>query len=309
MCGAARAISLRLAYPQQMGRWVVAFLAAALVGCGGGSGPLGSKDEIGKVSSSEQMRVALSNAGLSCSDYQAVAKNDRKFGTENATDVGKCELEGETIELAVWKDRGQVENWMGFSKTLGCSFGKALGVSSFDYVAADTWVISNVSATLARKISDAVGGTPHHVDLGSCSDQDPPVGSGPRVTVTETATQTVTQPPSTVAVPSSAPSLPSGGGPAVGSAAKPGLDEPGQPAAPTPYEGMPCTFVEFGQVTADGTLYCSGQNGAWSDRTWQSRPAVQRGAACTEPGARARVQYTDYIATCKAGPGGSLVWS
>ena len=255
MCGAARAISLRLAYLQQMGRWVVAFLAAALVGCGGGSGPLGSKDEIGKVSSSEQMRVALSDAGLSCSDYQAVAKNDRKFGTENATDVGKCELEGETIELAVWKDRGQVENWMGFSKTLGCSIGKALGVSSFDYVAADTWVISNVSATLARKISDAVGGTPHHVDLGSCSDQDPPVGSGPRVTVTETATQTVTQPPSTVAVPSSAPSLPSGGGPAAGSAAEPDLDgQPVQAGALTVFEEG-CALVasqEYNYFSAGG---------------------------------------------------------
>jgi len=141
------------------------------------------------------MRDALGKAGLSCADYQSVAKNDREFGTENATDVGKCELDSETIELAVWKDRGQVDNWMGFSKTLGCTIGKGFGLSSFDYVAGDSWVISNLSQTLAKKISDAVGGTPHHIDLSSCSEQQPTVAdSQPRI-ATETATQTVTVTP------------------------------------------------------------------------------------------------------------------
>lgn len=81
-------------------------------------------------------------------------------------------------------------------------------------------------------------------------------------------------------------------------------------APPKPYEGMPCSESEVGQQTADGTLYCSpvGMYPSWQDLTHQSRPAVQQGSACTEPGARARVQYTDGIATCKAGPGGSLVW-
>jgi len=79
-------------------------------------------------------------------------------------------------------------------------------------------------------------------------------------------------------------------------------------AAPAPYEGMPCTLEEAQQVY--GTLFCDprGPQPSWRDGTYRSRPAVERGTACTEPGARARVEYTDGIATCKAGPGGSLMW-
>lgn len=80
-------------------------------------------------------------------------------------------------------------------------------------------------------------------------------------------------------------------------------------AAPAPYEGMPCTASEYGNVSADGTLVCSALTGAWRDLTHQSRPAVQLGTACAEPGARARVAQTDGIATCTAGPNGDLVWS
>ena len=80
-------------------------------------------------------------------------------------------------------------------------------------------------------------------------------------------------------------------------------------AAPAPYEGMPCTVAEYGNVSADGTLVCSALTGAWRDLTHQSRPAVQLGTVCTEPGARARVAQTDGIATCTAGPNGDLVWS
>ncbi len=80
-------------------------------------------------------------------------------------------------------------------------------------------------------------------------------------------------------------------------------------AAPAPYEGLPCTPAEYSQETADGTLYCSALTGAWRDKTHQSRPAVQVGAACAEPGARARVEYTDGLATCKADLNGNLVWN
>ena len=82
-------------------------------------------------------------------------------------------------------------------------------------------------------------------------------------------------------------------------------------AAVTPpvYEGKPCSVAEFNQESADGTLYCSAETGAWRDMTHQNRPAIQRGAPCTEPGARARVAQTDGIATCKADPNGNLVWA
>ncbi|EGD53483.1 serine/threonine-protein kinase [Gordonia neofelifaecis] len=80
-------------------------------------------------------------------------------------------------------------------------------------------------------------------------------------------------------------------------------------ATPEPVEGQPCGVEEFGDVSADGTLVCSAMNGAWTDRTNQSRPAVEYGTTCTEPGARARIARTDGIATCKAGPDGDLTWS
>ncbi|QZA09634.1 serine/threonine protein kinase [Mycolicibacter heraklionensis] len=80
-------------------------------------------------------------------------------------------------------------------------------------------------------------------------------------------------------------------------------------AAPVPYEGMPCTPAEYNQETADGTLYCSAMTGAWRDLTHQSRPAVEAGTACTEPGARARVVASDGLVTCKAGPSGDLIWT
>lgn len=74
------------------------------------------------------------------------------------------------------------------------------------------------------------------------------------------------------------------------------------------YEGKPCTPAESGDVSPDGTLYCSMETGSWRDKTHQSRPAVQLGSACTEPGARARVVQTDGIATCKADLNGDLAW-
>ncbi|CRZ17588.1 serine/threonine-protein kinase [Mycolicibacterium neworleansense] len=78
--------------------------------------------------------------------------------------------------------------------------------------------------------------------------------------------------------------------------------------APLLYEGKPCTPAESGDVSPDGTLYCSMETGSWRDKTHQSRPAVQVGSACSEPGARARVVQTDGIATCKADLNGDLVW-
>ncbi|GEE01904.1 hypothetical protein nbrc107696_23500 [Gordonia spumicola] len=79
-------------------------------------------------------------------------------------------------------------------------------------------------------------------------------------------------------------------------------------AAPEPYEGMPCNYSEFGQENASGTLYCSAMDGAWRDKTHQSRPAVEQGSACSEPGARARVAGTDGLATCSADSSGGYSW-
>jgi len=79
-------------------------------------------------------------------------------------------------------------------------------------------------------------------------------------------------------------------------------------AAPAPYEGMPCTLEEAQQVY--GTLFCDprGPQPSWRDGTYRSRPAVQKGTACAEPGARARVIQTDEVTTCQANRNGNLTW-
>jgi serine/threonine-protein kinase len=81
-------------------------------------------------------------------------------------------------------------------------------------------------------------------------------------------------------------------------------------AAPVPYEGMPCTLAEAGQMTADGALICNvlGPQPSWR-LPFPSHPAVQIGTACAEPGVRARVAATDGIAKCQADPNGNLVWN
>jgi hypothetical protein len=127
-----------------------------LTGCG-----LFSKDKLSPdFTNSPEIQRALDEAGLTCTGYQTVPKEDREWGMESAADVGKCELDNETPTLVVGKDIGQKDNWAGMSKQMGCTMGKAFGVSSFDYVSGNRWTVSDTSPTLANKIADAIGGRP-----------------------------------------------------------------------------------------------------------------------------------------------------
>jgi hypothetical protein len=97
---------------------------------------------------------------------QTGCEEDRKLGMQSAADVGRCDLENENIIMAIWKDKGQKQNWIGMGEKIGCEMGKAFGVSSFDFVDGGLWTVSNTSETLAKKISDAIGGKTTHVDCG-----------------------------------------------------------------------------------------------------------------------------------------------
>lgn len=125
----------------------------------------------------------------------------------------------------------------------------------------------------------------------------------PARSMTTSASAPVTTPaaPTTVATPA-APTLER----TVTPTAEPTVTEPPIASPPAPYEGMPCT--EWNQVSSDGTLFCSAMTGAWRDRTHQNRPAVEAGSGCTEPGARARVNATDAIATCRPSNAGGYTW-
>lgn len=127
---------------------IFAIASIALTSCGGS----GSSNPSFK--SGLELSNALSTAQLECVSYTETPKADREFGQESALDVGACEIAGESVELAVWKDSGQKDNWKGLVKTMGCAFGKAFGISSFNYVDGGLWTISNTSATLAKEIAE-----------------------------------------------------------------------------------------------------------------------------------------------------------
>jgi hypothetical protein len=143
-----------------MRKGCIAILVILLAGCGDSG-----EDSAPSFSSSADIQAALNKAGLVCTGYEPVAKEDRDWGATSAADVGKCDIENETIKMVIWKDEGQKENWVGLAKKVGCALGGSfLGVSSFDFVDGGLWTVSEMTQTLAKKISDAIGGKAIHVD-------------------------------------------------------------------------------------------------------------------------------------------------
>ena len=137
---------------------ILAITLIALTSCGGS----GSSSPAFKTGS--ELSNALSTAQLECVGYTETPKADREFGQESALDVGACEIDGESVELAIWKDSGQKDNWKGLVKTLGCAFGKAFGIASFNYVDGGLWTISNTSETLAKEIAGKMSAKAVQVD-------------------------------------------------------------------------------------------------------------------------------------------------
>lgn len=149
-----------------MGRFVVALLALVLAGCGG-SGSSGRGDGGPIFSSALEIRTALNNAGLPCSDYKTVAKDHYSLAEQgNADDVGYCHVEGETVNFMTFKDEGQVDNWLNVSKTVGCTMGGGMGqpLTNVHFVRGGNWGVERGSQTLSEKIAEAIGGEAVNVD-------------------------------------------------------------------------------------------------------------------------------------------------
>jgi len=134
----------------------------SLAACGGSSNGSAGKKASGFATGAE-MSSALNTAGLPCIDYKVIAKDDREMGQENALDVGECDVEGETVQLVVWKDNGQRDNFTGMGKALGCSMGEAFGITTFDFVDGDRWQVTGTSETLSNKIADKLEGKAVHI--------------------------------------------------------------------------------------------------------------------------------------------------
>lgn len=74
-----------------------------------------------------------------------------------------------------------------------------------------------------------------------------------------------------------------------------------------PVEGQPCT-PGVDRTSPDGRLSCSGLDSVWRDMSYTTHPPVPWDSPCTEPGARARVERTEAIVTCKPTPSGGYMW-
>lgn len=48
---------------------------------------------------------------MTCTGYEKTPQDEREWGTEGALEAGSCELDGETVDITIWKDAGQRRKW------------------------------------------------------------------------------------------------------------------------------------------------------------------------------------------------------
>ena len=142
------------------------FATIALASCGGSStsndlsegtttGGTEEKENVGFTSAAE-IRDALVEKGLVCSNFAITDVADRDMGQEGAVDVAQCDIEGENVGFSIWKDNGQRDNFTGMMKGIGCEMAKSFGISTLDYARGGKWTITGVSQTLTEKIAEAL---------------------------------------------------------------------------------------------------------------------------------------------------------
>jgi hypothetical protein len=128
-----------------------------LLGCGGSSNSTSTYETTAEILS------VLESNEVPCSGYKESSEDEIEWGTEGALENGSCKVEGEDVDIIIWKDNGQRKNWEGLGKTLGCEMGRQFGVSEFDYLNGDTWTVSGTSKTLANQLAKVLGGNAVHI--------------------------------------------------------------------------------------------------------------------------------------------------
>lgn len=132
------------------GRTVVVGAMVVLAACGGegAAGPsMGSPSDIA---------AALQKSGLGCTDYSSTPQGQMEM---DVNQQGACTADGENATLYTFRDSGQRDNWVGAAGTLGCSVGKAFGLTSLNLVLGPNWAIGMDSATGAGHVAAKIGGT------------------------------------------------------------------------------------------------------------------------------------------------------
>lgn len=71
-------------------------------------------------------------------------------------------------------------------------------------------------------------------------------------------------------------------------------------------EDGPC-YPQYEHDSADGQLYCSGENGVWTSKALSTAPRVTPGTPCPKLGARAKAKGNHGIVECQR-TGHGLRW-
>lgn len=142
----------------------VVVLGIFLAGCGA------TDVDAPRAESPAELNELLAGAGLECANFEDDAtietpttSADDLFPplpdfdqTEPGTDAsGSCELDGEDVDLLIFKDEGQRDNYIAGIRVLGCAVGGE--GSSTPQVIGDRWIIQPDTETLADEIADALG--------------------------------------------------------------------------------------------------------------------------------------------------------
>lgn len=98
--------------------------------------------------------ATLKREGISCSDLSVSAPDP----TPDIVDFGSCQMDGQTVNLHVYKNRQALEGHIGGNVT-------AREIDNPNYftslVAGSNWVVDTYSEATSRRIQEAIGGELH----------------------------------------------------------------------------------------------------------------------------------------------------
>jgi hypothetical protein len=103
------------------------------------------------------LAAAVATTSLGCKDYEPQDPNNTiSIGGIPKGDEGHCTIDGERSTLTVYKSVDDLQTAKNAIPTLGCSFGKALGQTTFRGVEGPNWSISTPSSVTAPKLAKAL---------------------------------------------------------------------------------------------------------------------------------------------------------
>lgn len=146
---------MRTAYAAVM-RALLAAIAAALLAAMIVS-PAGAKThpKPPAASTAQELAGAVQAAGWGCDDF-AASTGSITIGNLPKPDQGHCTIDGQRSDLDVYRTKADRAAIIAAVPTVGCSFGKSMGVTKFRFVVGPTWTISTPSSATGPKLAKAL---------------------------------------------------------------------------------------------------------------------------------------------------------